>query len=151
MSPTCKHSLGLYPFFVSAVKKTHLLAISQQGMSDALAAFREDVVEVRSALMKEHKSVLDTLKIETPDDSPLGQCEERAKAAAKHETDSVSCITDEFRSRISEVENVVMESLERIEAISDNMAPLKKIAELVSDIVTKQGGSTEGLIVKRAE
>jgi len=127
------------------------MAISQNGMSDALSNFRGEITEVRSALMKEHKSVIDSLKIEIPEDSPLAECEARVKATATREADSASCITDDFRSRVIEVEHSVMESLERIEAISQNMAPLKKIAELVNDVVTKQGGSTDGLIVKKAE
>ena len=136
VEPIDSTSLGLFPAWVYATKKTWTLAISQRDIADALDGFRADIEPLRRSLIEQHTTLVDSLKIPLSLDSPLAMCE----AAAARRRDSflrvdqgLGVVTERDRERVAAVELSVHESMQQVAAMKENLSVLPRILELIED------------------
>ena len=126
VEPTNPRGLGRYPFWVVSTKKTFLLTISQGELTAALDGFKDDTIEVRKALVAEHRKLVDSLKIVEDADSPL------ALITAAEGQAQARVVTPEMLDRVAEVDRSVRASMDNIASIREDLQALPKIMELIT-------------------
>jgi len=129
--------LGLYPVWVTATKKTLLLYISQGSMAEVVSAFVSDLVPLRESLAKQHRSLLDSLKVTSGPDSPIGAMEsmllrkKEKEEAADELAKELAVVTEEDQARVKSIEEGVGDLMNNVAEIKKNMEVLPRILALV--------------------
>ena len=137
LDSTC---LGLYPVWVVATKKTMLLSITQIAIAEALEAFPDDVAPLREHLSMKHKTLVESLKVEPSDDSPIAMCKAAIVKATRRTHDAKMSVSDDDKKRIAGVEELVHHSLERVMKMQKDMAALGGILKLVEEVKADRVG-----------
>ena len=137
--PMDAKSLGLFPAWVIATKKSLLLTIKQRDIIDALEGFRPDVEPLRDTLSKQHKALMDSLKIESTQDSPLAVSE----AAVLHMKERASeregmHVTGDDQARVAALEDIVQDTITKVAEVSKHMECFPEIMSLI-DVANSKG------------
>ena len=129
IEPVDRTCLGVYPVYVSAGSKTALvMSITQRSLAETLDSFGDDVVALREGLVKEHKVIMDGLKVPETPDSPLAASE----TAKRRKEDADRLIVDaDAVSRVRALEGSVRNMLDAMNGIQQSMQALPQILELV--------------------
>lgn len=138
VEPIDPASLGLYPAWVTASKKTLVLYITQREMADALDGFRADIDPLRDALVKQHASLMDSLKISPTADSPITMCElgvQRRKE--QDQTRKGMHLTEDDTARVCAIEASVHDTMANVTAMKNDMASLPRILQLIQAATDK--------------
>ena len=135
IEPVHASCLGLYPVWVIAAKKTLLLSISQSGMVDALDGFSDDVEPLRESLIRQHRVLLDSLKLEPSEDSPLAMSAVAIAAAERREQMMKMGLrlTATDKERVAAIEDITYETMQRLAALQKDMEVLPRILKLIED------------------
>ena len=143
--PIDSKCLGLYPAWVIATKKSLLLSITQRDVADAVEGFRADVDPLRETFKKQHKAMVDSLKIEPSDDSPFAMCEvaTQKRNAAAMERKNLP-VTDDDKARVAAVEESVHTVMVKVMEVSKQMESIPKILQLIDN--AKEKGKLDVLV-----
>jgi len=127
VDPFSRHA-GRFPFFVMATKLTHLLTLTRGEVADIMGAFKgEDADSLQEVLEKEHRTIIDALKITDTPLSPLALFE---TDRANREGPTTGKLR-EIREQIGKVEEELAGCIEGISAVRTDMDALPKIFDLV--------------------
>jgi len=146
VEPVVSANLGLFPVYVTATKKSLVLSITQRSVIETMDGFREDVALLREGLLKEHKSIIDSLKIPETPDSPAAVCQNAMAKAAKKD---IVVITDEVKNRVAALETRVASTLDCMSKIQEDIASLPQILQVLEkaadsgDLIAKLAATGE--------
>ena len=122
-------SLGVYPVYVTAgTKKVLVLSVTRAALAETLSGFSEDVSILRESLYKEHKAIMDGLKMPDIPDSPMAVADRVRKQAAD---DKKVTVEDSMLDRVRALETTVQDTMDAMSSVQSNMEYLPKILKLV--------------------
>ena len=130
VEPVDSTNLGVYPVYVTATKKTLVLSITQRAIVETMDGFRQDVPLLRQGLLKEHKSIIDSLRI--PEAEAPGSPSAMVEATMQLEIGKGKVdITDDSKDRVAALETRVQDTLKTMSKIHADIAALPQILQLL--------------------
>ena len=129
IEPVNGSGLGVYPVYVAAgTKKVLVLSVSRAALAETLSGFAEDVPALRETLYKEHKAIMDGLKMPEIEGSPLFVAEKSKKQSAD---DKKITVDDALLDRVRALEGIVQDTMDNMSGIQQNMEALPRILRIV--------------------
>ena len=104
-------------------------------MVDALDGFSDDVEPLRESLIRQHRVLLDSLKLEPSEDSPLAMSAVAIAAAERREQMMKMGLrlTATDKERVAAIEDITYETMQRLAALQKDMEVLPRILKLIED------------------